>query len=116
MDEVWVIVGRLLESFWLNCELFLLTLLFALPLGALFSVIQITEGSVQAKRELVRRYGLQDRCASVRSIRIAPTNLRIEASLGKIPTTSVRRLISPFRRSIGFVLCNFARCWAGKVM
>ena len=44
------------------------SMLFALPLGARFSVIQITEGSVQAKRELVRRYGFQDRCASVRSI------------------------------------------------
>ncbi len=46
------------------------SMLFALPLGARFSVIQITEGSVQAKLELVRRYGLQDRCASVRSIRM----------------------------------------------
>jgi hypothetical protein len=27
----------------------------------------------------------------------------MEASLGKIPTTSVRRLISPLRRSSGFV-------------
>jgi hypothetical protein len=27
----------------------------------------------------------------------------MEASLGKIPTTSVRRLISPLRRSNGFV-------------
>jgi hypothetical protein len=27
----------------------------------------------------------------------------IAASLGKMPTTSVRRLISPLRRSIGFV-------------
>ena len=38
------------------------------------------------------------------------------ASLGKMPTTSVRRLISPFRRSIGLVECSLARCAAGKVM
>ncbi len=38
----------------------------------------------------------------------------MDASLGKIPTTSVRRLISPFRRSIGFVLCSFVRCCGGK--
>ena len=44
------------------------SMLFALPLGATFSVIQTTEGSVQKKRELVRKYGLQDRCASVRAI------------------------------------------------
>jgi polar amino acid transport system permease protein len=37
MNDVAVIVGRLAESFWLNCELFLLTLLFALPLGLLIS-------------------------------------------------------------------------------
>jgi len=45
------------------------SMLFALLLGARFSVIQTTEGSVQAKRELVRKYGLQDRCSSVRAIR-----------------------------------------------
>lgn len=45
------------------------SMLFALPLGARFSVIQTTEGSVQAKRELVRKYGLKDRCSSVRAIR-----------------------------------------------
>ena len=32
-----VILTRLSESFWLNCELFLLTLLFALPWGLLLS-------------------------------------------------------------------------------
>jgi hypothetical protein len=37
------------------------------------------------------------------------------ASLGKMPTTSVRRLISPFSRSIGFVLCSLAR-WAAGTM
>lgn len=57
------------------------SMLFALPLGALFSVIQITEGSVQAKRELVRRYGLQDRCASVRSIRMEGDEPREEKLL-----------------------------------
>jgi hypothetical protein len=33
--------------------------------------------------------------------------------LGKVPTTPVRRLISPL---IGLVECRLARCWAGKVM
>jgi polar amino acid transport system permease protein len=37
MNEASVIMGRLAESFWLNCELFLLTLLFALPLGLIIS-------------------------------------------------------------------------------
>lgn len=32
-----VIVGRLFEGFWLNCQIFGLTLLFALPLGLLIS-------------------------------------------------------------------------------
>ena len=35
--------------------------------------------------------------SSVCSMRMAPTSRRMEASLGKIPTTSVLRLISPFR-------------------
>ena len=38
------------------------------------------------------------------------------ASLGKMPTTSVRRLISPLRRSSGFVLWSLTRCAAGKPM
>ena len=54
--------------------------------------------------------------SSVCSMRIAPTRRRIEASFGKMPTTSVRRLISPFSRSIGLVLCSLVRCWAGKVI
>ncbi len=33
MNEIHVIVGRLSESFLLNCRLFVLTLLFSLPLG-----------------------------------------------------------------------------------
>ena len=33
------------------------------------------------------------------------------ASFGKMPTTSVRRLISPMRRSSGLVECSFVR-WA----
>ncbi len=37
MGEFSVIMGRLFESFWMNCELFLLTLLFALPLGLVIS-------------------------------------------------------------------------------
>jgi hypothetical protein len=46
----------------------------------------------------------------------APTRRMMASSLGKMPTTSVRRLISPLRRSIGLVECSLARCWAGKVM
>jgi hypothetical protein len=38
------------------------------------------------------------------------------SSLGKMPTTSVRRLISPLSRSIGLVECSLVRCWGGKVM
>jgi hypothetical protein len=38
------------------------------------------------------------------------------ASFGKMPTTSVRRLISPLTRSSGIVECSFARCRRGKVM
>ena len=44
--------------------------------------------------------------SSVCSMRMAPTRRRMAASFGKIPTTSVLRLISPFKRSIGFVECN----------
>ena len=36
------------------------------------------------------------------------------ASLGKMPTTLVRRLTSAWSRSIGFVECNFWRCSLGK--
>jgi len=35
---------------------------------------------------------------------MAPTSVVIEASLGKMPKTLVRRLISAFSRSSGFVL------------
>ncbi len=38
------------------------------------------------------------------------------ASFGKMPTTSVLRLISPLRRSSGFVECSLVRYWGGKVM
>src|SRR3954447_25737284 len=34
---------------------------------------------------------------------MAPTSRITASSLGKMPTTSVRRLISPFKRSIGFI-------------
>lgn len=37
MNEILVIIGRLSESFLLNCKLFILTLLFALPLGMLIA-------------------------------------------------------------------------------
>ena len=43
---------------------------------------------------------------------MAPTRRTIARPLGKIPTTSVRRLSSPFNRSIGLVECNFVRCAA----
>lgn len=36
------------------------------------------------------------------------------SSLGKMPTTSARRLTSLFSRSSGLVECNFVRCWVGK--
>lgn len=36
-SEFTVILNRLTGSFWLNCQLFLLTLLFALPLGLIIS-------------------------------------------------------------------------------
>jgi transposase-like protein len=39
----------------------------------------------------------------------------LRSSLGKVPTTSVRLLIWPSRRSIGLVRCNLARCWTGKL-
>ena len=38
------------------------------------------------------------------------------ASFGKMPTTSLRRLISPLSRSSGLVLCILVRCCAGKPM
>ena len=44
------------------------SMLLALTLGARFSVLQTSESSVQAKRELVAKYGLTSRCASVRPI------------------------------------------------
>ncbi len=45
--------------------------------------------------------------------RMAPTRRLMAVSLGKMPTTSVRRLISPSRRSIGLVECSLARCEVG---
>ena len=36
--------------------------------------------------------------------------------VGEMPTTSVRRLISPFTRSSGLVEWSFTRCGAGKLM
>jgi hypothetical protein len=50
------------------------------------------------------------------SSRIAPTRRTMASSLGKISTISVRRLISPLRRSMGFVEWSLARCSFGKVM
>ncbi len=45
---------------------------------------------------------------------MAPTRRMIAASLGKMPTTSVRRLTSPLRRSSGLVEWILARCSLGK--
>jgi hypothetical protein len=44
----------------------------------------------------------------------APTKRTTAASLGKMPTTSLRRLISPVSRSSGLVLCILVRCCAGN--
>lgn len=49
MNQIPVIVGRLSESFLLNCELFVLTLLFSIPLGLL-----IAFGSMSRFRPLSR--------------------------------------------------------------
>src|SRR6476620_11087202 len=46
----------------------------------------------------------------------APTRRTMASSLGKMPTTSVLRLISPLMRSIGLIECRLARCSLGKVM
>ena len=54
-------------------------------------------------------YLLETAHSSFCSRRMAPTSRVMAASLGKIPTTLVRRLTSAWSRSIGFVECNF---WA----
>ena len=48
------------------------------------------------------------------SNKIAPTSRTIASSLGKIPTTSVRRLISPLSRSRPLVEWIFDQWSAGK--
>jgi hypothetical protein len=50
------------------------------------------------------------------SRRIAPTRRVMAYSLGKMPTTSGRRLISPFKCSIGLVECSLGRYAAGKLI
>ena len=50
------------------------------------------------------------------SSRSAPTSRTMDLSFGKIPTTSVRRLISPLSRSIGLVECSLVRCSLGNDM
>ena len=50
------------------------------------------------------------------SSRMAPTSRTIAASFGNMPTTFVRRLISPFGRSIGLVECSFTQCAGAKSM
>src|SRR5205814_299832 len=44
----------------------------------------------------------------------APISRMMAASLGKMPTTSARRLTSLLSRSSGLVLCNLLRCCSGK--
>ena len=46
----------------------------------------------------------------------APTSLMTAASLGKIPTTRLRRLISLLIRSSGFVDQIFTQCERGKLV
>src|SRR3954451_22525181 len=46
----------------------------------------------------------------------APTSLMTAGSLGKMPTTSARRLISRLSRSSGFVEAIWAQCSRGKLM
>jgi hypothetical protein len=45
----------------------------------------------------------------------APISRMIAASLGKMPTTSARRLTSLLSRSNGLVLCNLLRCCSGEI-
>src|SRR5215470_11397743 len=71
------------------------------------------------KGAMVSRVMYRARCtahSSFCSSRIAPTRRVMAASLGKMPTTSVRRLISPLRRSSGLVLWIFGRWSLGKLM
>jgi hypothetical protein len=58
--------------------------------------------------------GFLDRHSSFCSSMMAPTRRLMAASLGKVPMTSMRRLISPFSRSIGLVECSLVRCGIGK--
>jgi hypothetical protein len=50
------------------------------------------------------------------SCRIAPARRSTESRLGKFPTTSIRRLISRFRRSNGFVEQICHQCSPGSAM
>lgn len=54
MNEILVIVARLSESFMLNCKLFILTLLFALPLGMVIAFGSMSR--FQPLRWLVRTF------------------------------------------------------------
>jgi hypothetical protein len=45
-----------------------------------------------------------------------PDQVRDGGFMGKMPTTSVQRLISPFSRSMVLWECNFEQCVAGKFM
>ena len=54
--------------------------------------------------------------SSVCSTTRTPTKRMIDASLGKMPTTSARRLISLITRSKGLVDANCAQCSCGQAM
>ena len=98
------------EGLWVSC-----------PPG-LGCVVQVaTDGNL--KRSLLPLPGRMSsvmylaRCtahSSFRSARIAPTSRVMAASFGKMPTTLVRRLISPLSRSRELVECSRERCSRGK--
>ncbi|GAB4113361.1 MAG: aspartate/glutamate racemase family protein [Candidatus Caldatribacteriota bacterium] len=43
------------------------SMLFALPLGHKFSILSLKEKKIPQKEDQVKRYGLEDRCASIRA-------------------------------------------------
>jgi hypothetical protein len=52
--------------------------------------------------------------SSFSSSRIVPTSQTMTSTLGKMPTTSVRRLTSPCRPPDGLAECSFARYFLGS--
>ena len=106
MGEAAVIWGRLTEAFWLNCQLFGLTLLFALPLG------------------LVVSFGSMSRLAPLRGvvktfvwvIRGTPLMLQILVIyLGRSPSTTPaisRKFTAAASRLCPGARPRPGRCWA----